>query len=319
MTLDDGTMTTNAKKRDARRESGITLSALRTFIAVVDAGSFSKAAADLGVSQPSVSIQLNSLERACKVLLLHRRPRLELTDAGRDLLVRARLIISRLEEFEGSVSELRALKRGRLLVGLSGPHVVMPLIASFVEAHPSIALATRIGNTGALLDDVAQCRIDVGIVAMADALASLACTRIADLKLALCVRRDDPLAKRRSIRAEQVAGLDFIMREPGSVTRLVAERVFAAARMAPSTRLEVTGREAMKEAIVAGLGVGVLFAHEADGDSRLVTVEFAEAPAQAGIYAVALRESLDIPAVSAFIEHLAAQGPMRRGSPSRRS
>ncbi|MBL8702053.1 MAG: LysR family transcriptional regulator [Alphaproteobacteria bacterium] len=312
-------MTRTPRKGDARRESGITLSALRTFVAVVDAGSFSRAAAALGVSQPSVSIQLNSLERACKVLLLHRRPRLELTDAGRDLLVRARLIISRLEEFEGSVSELRSLKRGRLIVGMSGPHVVMPLIASFVEAHPSIALETRIGNTSTLLDDVAQCRIDVGIVAMADASAGLACARIADLRLALCVRRDDPLARRKVVRAEQAGDLKFIMRERGSITRVVAERVFAAARVRPDTRFEVTGREAMKEAIVAGLGVGILFVHEADGDSRLATVEFADAAASAGIYAVAQRESLDIPAVGAFIDHLEAHGPLSRAQAVRRS
>lgn len=312
-------MTKKPRSGDARRETGISLGALRTFVTVVDAGSFSRAAAELGVSQPSVSIQLNSLERACKVLLLHRRPRLELTDAGRDLLVRARLIISRLQEFEGSVSELRELKRGRLSIGLSGPHVVMPLVASFVERHPSIVLSTRIGNTSTLLADVSQCRIDVAIVAMDAVAASLSCTRIADLRLALCVRRDDPLAKRRTVRPEQLAGLPFIMREEGSVTRLIAENVFGAARVRPTIRLEVTGREAMKEAIVAGLGLGVLFAHEVDGDSRLASVEFADASVGAGIYAVALKESLDIPAVGAFIDHLAAQGPLARAPGSRRS
>ena len=312
-------MTKSPQKRDVRRESGITLSALRTFVTVVDAGSFSKAAQDLGVSQPSVSIQLNSLERACNVLLLHRRPRLELTDAGRDLLVRARLIISRLEEFEGSVNELRALKRGRLSVGLSGPHVVMPLLAGFVEKHPSILLSTRIGNTSTLLADVAQCRIDVGIVAMAEEVPALSCTRIVDLQLALCVRRDHALAKRRVVRPRLLSTMPFIMREEGSVTRQIAERVFAASRVKPDIRLEVTGREAMKEAIVAGLGIGVLFAHETDGDSRLVAVEFADAPASAGIYAVALKESLDIPVVGAFIEHLAAHGKLPRQKAPRRS
>ena len=317
--MDDRAMTRRPRKGDARRESGLTLSALRTFVAIVDAGSFSRAADALGVSQPSVSIQLNSLERACKVLLLHRRPRLELTEAGRDLLVRARLIIARLEEFEASVGELGALERGRLVVGMSGPHLVMPLIASFVTAHPSIVLETRIGNTSTLLDDVAQCRIDVGIVALTEALASVACTRIADLRLALCVRRGDPMARRQMVRGDQIGGLQFIMRERGSITRVVAERVFAAARVAPVTRFEVTGREAMKEAIVAGLGVGLLFAHEAEGDSRLATIEFSDATAGAGIYAVAQKESLGIPAVGAFIAHLERQGPLRRGQPSRRS
>ena len=94
------------------------------------------------------------------------------------------------------------------------------------------------------------------------------------------------------------------MREEGSVTRQIAERIFAAARTRPSIRMEITGREAMKEAIVAGLGLGVLFAHETEGDSRLVPVEMAGTPPGAAIYAVTLGESLEIPVVRAFIEHV---------------
>jgi DNA-binding transcriptional LysR family regulator len=298
-----------------RRESGITLAALRTFIAVVEAGSFSRAAAAMGVSQPSVSSQLGGLERACGVPLLRRRPRLELTEAGRDLLVRARLIVSRLAEFESSLDALRDLRRGRISVGLSGPHVAMRRIASFTGAHPAITVAMRIGNTAALLEDVAQCRVDVALVALPAAVAGLACLRIFDLRLALCVRRDHALAGRGRIAGAEMEGLAFIRREDGSVTRQVAERVFAAAGVAPEVALEVIGREAMKEAIVAGLGVGVLFAHEAEGDGRLEAVEIAGAEARAGIYAVALEESLDIPTVRAFVDHLLGQyaGPWGAG------
>jgi len=212
---------------------------------------------ELSLDAPLLLQQIRELGTVGQDATAGGRTRIALTDAekaGRDLLVRARLIIARLEEFEASVGELGALERGRLVVGMSGPHLVMPLIASFVTAHPSIVLETRIGNTSTLLDDVAQCRIDVGIVALTEALASVACTRIADLRLALCVRRGDPMARRQMVRGDQIGGLQFIMRERGSITRVVAERVFAAARVAPVTRFEVTGREAMKEAIVAGLG-----------------------------------------------------------------
>jgi DNA-binding transcriptional LysR family regulator len=289
---------------EGRRDSGITLAALRTFVAVVDAGSLSKAAADLGVSQPSVSIQLAGLERACRVPLLRRRPRLDLTEAGRDLLVRARLILGRLDQFEVSVDALRTLRRGRLSVGLSGPHVAMPRIASFLAAHPGIVLSTRIGNTSALLGEVMQCRIDIAIVAMTAPASGLSCTRIHDLRLAVCVPRDHALARRSRVAPQALAGLPFIGREEGSVTRQVAERVCAAAGIRPELRFEVSGREAMKEAIVAGLGSGVLFHHEAEGDSRLATVEITGPEGRVGIYAVAMEESLDIPAVRSFVDHL---------------
>jgi DNA-binding transcriptional LysR family regulator len=221
--------------------------------------------------------------------------------------VRARLILGRLEQFEESVDALRTLQRGRLCVGLSGPHVAMVRIASFLAAHPGIALSTRIGNTAALLAEIGQCRVDVAMVAMAEPVPSLSCTRIHDLRLAVCVPAGHPLARQQRVKPEALAGLPFIGREEGSVTRQVAERVFAAAGMQPEQRFEVTGREAMKEAIVAGLGVGMLFAHEAEGDSRLATVEVAGPEGRAGIYAVAMAESLDVPVVRAFIDHLLAQ------------
>ena len=299
------------KTETVRRETGITLTALRTFVTVVEAESFSRAAELLGISQPGVSIQLHSLERACRVLLLRRRPRLALTEAGRDLFVRARLIISRLEEFEDSVGELRGLSHGRLSVGLSGPHIAMPLIGAFREAFPALRLTTRTGNTSALLADIGQCHIDVAIVALAAPVETLACTKVSDLRLALCVRRDDPLARRRRLKPRMLAGRGLIGREEGSVTRQLAERMMAAGRVKAEVLMEVTGREALKEAVVAGLGVGFLFAHEVEGDSRLTAIEF-EAPPRAAIYAVALRESLGIPAVRTFMDHVTSRPVLQR-------
>lgn len=297
--------------RTAPHESGITLAALRTFIAVVEAESFSRAAELLGVSQPSVSIQLHGLERACGVLLLRRRPKPALTDAGRDLFVRARLIVGRLREFEDSVGELRELKRGHLSVGLSGPHVALPLIGAFRRAFPAITLETRIGNTTALLADVGQCRIDVALVALAAPVAGLHCAKVTDLSLALCVPAGDPLARRRSLRPQDIRQRPIIQREDGSFTRRLAEGLLAAARVRPAVAMAVTGREALKEAVVAGLGLGFVFAHEVAGDSRLAAVAVEPSPA-AAIYAVALRESLEIPTVRTFIQHVATP-PAARG------
>lgn len=301
-------------KGGGRREGGITLSALRTFAAVVDAGSVSRAAASLGVSQPSVSIQLNGLEQACGVMLLRRRPTLALTEAGRDLLVRARLIVTRLEEFESSVHELRELRRGRLSIGLSAPHAAVPLIASFLARHPAISLTTAMGNTAMLLADVAQCRIDVGIMTMIEPAPALFCALIGTPRLSLCVRADDPLARRRSVRPDRLAARPLIMREQGSMTRQLVEASFAVAGVTPRVRLEIGSREAMKEVVAAGLGIGFIFADELSADSRLAAVELSGAPVDAGIYAVALKESLDIPAVGAFIDHVASATRPRQRS-----
>ena len=118
-----------------RREGGITVAALRAFVAVVEAGGFSAAAQMLGLSQPSVSAQVHNLEEACGLRLLHRRGRLELTEDGRTLLVRARLALARVDEFARAAGDLTALRGGRLVLGFSSPAFAMPLLARFSAAQ----------------------------------------------------------------------------------------------------------------------------------------------------------------------------------------
>jgi LysR family transcriptional regulator, low CO2-responsive transcriptional regulator len=292
-----------------RRDGGITLSALRTFVAVAEAGSVSRAAEAIGVSQPSVSIQLAGLEEACGVLLMRRKPTVALTEAGRDLFVRARLIISRLEEFEDSVNALRGLRRGRLSIGLSAPHWALPLIASFVQAHDGIAITTSLGNTATLLDDIARCRIDVGVMTLLGPEPPFACSRLAAPRLALCVRRDHPLADRAGLRPAELLGERFVMREEGSMTRRVLEAAFAAEGLVVPVAMVLGSREAQKEAVAAGLGVAALFDDEFACDPRLAAVPLVGELPDSGVYAVALRESLEIPAVRALLDHAAGFRP----------
>ena len=202
----------------ARQDSGVTLSGLRAFVAVTEAGSFSGAARALGVTQPSVSVQLAALERACGLLLCHRKPEVVLTQAGQDLFVRARLILSRVQEFEASVVDLQQAQ-GRLVVGLSTPHAAMPLIAGFSARWPDISLRTVLGNTTTLLEDVSRCRLDVAVMTMMQASAQLECVLVSSPRLTVCLRADDPLARRTSLRPADLLGRDFIAREAGSQTR----------------------------------------------------------------------------------------------------
>jgi len=289
-----------------RRAGGITLSALATFVAVIELGSVSRAAERLDVSQPSVSIQLDGLERACGVLLLHRRPKILLTEAGRDLYVRARQIVSRLEEFKQSVGDLRAMRRGRLSIGLSTPQIAMPLIGSFLEAHASVTLTTEIGNTTTLLAGIADCRFDVAIMTMVGPAPNLACLEVASPALGICVRVGDPLARRRKVRPQDLVDVPFVMREPGSMTRQLAESAFAAVGLTARVKLEIHSREAMKEAVAAGIGVGVLFAMDFANDPRLAFVELVGAPKHGSVFVVSLKESLEIPTVAAFLDHVQA-------------
>ena len=281
-----------------RREGGISLAALRCFVAVAEGGSLSRAAELLGISQPTVSVTLAGLERAAGTLLLHRRPRLLLTDAGRDMLVRARLVLSRMQELEGSVSAFRSLSRGSLAIGFSTPAFAMPMLARFLRDHPGIGVRTRLGNTAALLQALAACEIEVAVTTLIDPPDGLSCTAIAEQRLVACLPRD---AARRRITLDQLAQGPLVLREPGSMTRLMLERAFAAAGLAPQVRLEVGSREAAREAVAAGIGIGVVLDGELGEDGRLIAVPIEGPPIAGTVQAVALPESLDLPAVRAFI------------------
>ena len=283
----------------------MTLSGLRTFVAVVQARGLSGAARVLGVTQPSVSVQLAALERACGVLLCHRKPEFALTDAGADVFVRARLILSRVDEFESALDHLQQAA-GRVSVGLSTPHVAMPLLAGFRAAHPAISLQVSMGNTTTLLEEVARCRVDVAVMTLREPPPNLLCVKVASPRLAVCLRADHPLARRRTLRPADLAALEIIAREPGSQTRALFDETLARAGVKPRVVMEVGNREALREAVAAGLGVGMLFDNENGEDRRFALVPLQGVPHAPGVYAVALNESLGIPGVQALVEHLRA-------------
>jgi DNA-binding transcriptional LysR family regulator len=297
-------MTTRRGRPPGRREGEVTLGGLKSFVAVAEAQSFSGAAAALGVSQPTVSVQLAALEQACGVLLFHRKPQLTLTEAGADLFVRARLALSRVGEFEASARDLRTMQRGHLTLGLSTPHVALPILSAFMRTYPSVTVATSVGNTAELLEDVGKCRVDIGIMTLVEPPPNLACTLISAPRLALCMRHDDPLAGRTALHPRDVKDRGFIMREDGSMTRVVLEKAFAAHGVTPTVCLVLGSREAIKEAVAEGMGLGAIFENEVGPDPRLAKVALATAPVAHGVYAVCLKEALDIPAVRAFIDGL---------------
>ncbi len=287
----------------ARLDRGVTVSGLRTFVAVVQARGLSGAARALGVSQPSVSVQLSAFERACGVLLCHRKPEFALTDAGADVFVRARLILSRVDEFETALDDLQQAA-GRVTVGLSTPHVAMQLLASFRAAHPGIHLQVGMGNTTTLLEDVSRCRVDVALMTLLEPPAHLLCLKVASPRLAVCLRADDRLAGRKFLRPADLARRDVIAREPGSQTRTLFEDTLARAGVTPRVVMEVGNREAMREAVAAGLGIGMLFDNENGEDRRFALVPLQGVTRAPGVYAVALHESLGIPGVQSLMTHL---------------
>ena len=278
-------------------QGAIMVAALRAFVAVVNAGRFSAAGAALGLSQRSVSAQVQNLEDAFGLRLLHRRGRLKLTDDGRTLLVRARLALARIDEFSRAASDLTELRGGRLVPGFSTPAFALPLLARLTAAHPGVEIATRIANPASLLTDLAECRADVAVMACAAPPLDHAVVVLSQLRLGLAVPADDTLARRAGVSIDSF-GATQIQREPGSMTRALFEAARTAS--APMT-LVAPSREALKKAVAARLGYGVLFDGEIGPDPHLAFVPFTAPEAVAVVCAVARREMAEVPAVAALL------------------
>lgn len=295
-------------KPDAEKAAAaLTLNSLndvRAFVAVVEYGSFSLAARHLGVSQPAVSQRVRNFEVACGLRLLDRRSGVALADPGREIYHRARLVIARVDELEATASDLLGLKGGKLSVGYATPVFAIPLIAQFREKFPAIYIEYQFGNTAALFEGLRQCRLDVAVTSLLSVPQDLIARRIATQKLMLCVPNEHQLARETSVLISQITDVQLLIREPGSMTRTLAEQAFNRHGQFADKVITIPTREGVKEAVAAGLGFGFVLSGEFGSDPRLVAVEIRDAPEPVGVYLLCHSEAADLPAVESLLEML---------------
>lgn len=273
---------------------------VRAFVTVAETRSFSQAAQVLGLSQPTVSQRVQSLESLYGLRLLERRHGMALTAAGREIFNRARLLVSRADELDLLARDLIELKQGHLSIGFSTPHFAMPVIARVLEHHPRLEVDQTLGNTADLLAALQRCRIDVAVTTLDDPPGELRSQLIARQAPMICVPARHPWAERRRLEYAELAGASLVLREPGSMTRALFEASCAAVGVTLGRVMQVPSREAAKEAVVAGLGVGVVLDGETGSDRRLRAVALGDARARGGVYGVSLGEVTGLPTVEAF-------------------
>jgi len=276
---------------------------LRAFHAVASAGGFTRAATRLGVTQPTLSGQVKALEESYGVALIERRGRqLVLTEIGAALLDLTRRIFGLTEEAEQLLSAARGLERGHLRLGADAPYHVLPALGDFTRRYPKLRLSLTVGNSETLIRDLFDHRIDVAVVANLAPDARLHAVPVRRDRLVLFVPKRHPWARRKQVTPDQLAGERLVLREPGSSTRRVFETAMARAGIALEEVIEINSREAVREAVAAGLGVGVVSESEFGNDPRLVKVALAEADLGATEYVACLAERRELRLIRAFLE-----------------
>ena len=287
---------------------------LRAFHAVATAQSFTAAARALGVSQPAVSMQVRSLEEAYGVELLARgRRSVEPTELGRALLdaIRPMFIIE--SEAAELLGRAGGLLRGHLRVGADAPFVVVPMLAAFRTAHPRVSLSLSLGNSSDVLRELLDGRTDVAALSDRVEDPRLFAVAAARSRQVVVVAAGHPWASRRGVRLRDLHGVPMVMREEGSVTRRAFEAALRGAAVEPEIVMELGSREAIHEAVAAGIGAGVVIETERGHDARLVALPISDASIEHVEYVACLQERRRLRAVGAFFEHVPRLPRAKRG------
>ncbi len=233
---------------------------LEVFGAIAAAGGVRAAAVRLGLSQPAASMALAELERLLGARLFDRRQRrLHLNRLGRELLPRALEIVERLQEFGGGAAA--AAPHGALAVGASntiGNYLVGDLLGGFAAAHADVRIRLRVANSAEIVQGVLDFGLDVGCIEGPLMHADIERIAWRDDELKIVVRADDPLARTRRLRAADLRGRRWILRERGSATRSIFEEASRDVLGPLDVALELGQSEAIKQAVIAGLGVACL-------------------------------------------------------------
>lgn len=237
----------------------ITLTQLRSFLAVLRTGSITSAAEELVVTQPSVSAAVSALSRELGVELTQREGRsIRPSPAGEAFAPFAADVIGLLEQGgraarEAAEAEARELRLAA--VTTAGEHIVPPLIEAFAALHPEIKLTLDVGNRARVFERVRLHRSDVAIGGRPPG-EGVVGERFLDNPMVVITRPDDPLAGKRAVPIEELAERPWLVREEGSGTRIMTEEVLAANDMDPPL-LTLGSNGAIKQGARSGLGVSL--------------------------------------------------------------
>ena len=240
-----------------------TLHQLRIFLAVARQGSFARAAEELHLSPPTLSLQVKQLsETVGQPLFEQLGKKIYLTAAGQTLAEACQDVEARMERLSQDLAALSGVEKGSLKLAIltTVKYTVPKLLGGFCAAHPGIDVAMLVGNREMLLQRLASNQDDLYIMGQPPEQMDVVCEDFADNPLVLVAPPNHPLVGKKRIAPQRLINEPFIMREPGSGTRLTAERFFNSNGVQLRNRLEVGSNEAIKQTVAGGLGLAVLSA-----------------------------------------------------------
>ena len=241
-----------------------TLHQLKVFETVARNGSFTRAAEELLITQPTVSSQVKQLTKSVGLPLFEQIGKsLYLTDAGRELLATCQDVFEKLNNFEIKIADLKGTKQGQLNLAVitTAKYFVPRLLGPFCQNYPGIDVALKVTNHQEIQQRMLDNRDDLYVVSNPNTDIDLTSKSFLNNPLVVVARKDHPLATKKNINLKELNDQPFIMREQGSGTRDAIYQLFAKHNISVKVKLELGSNEAIKQAISGGLGISILSEH----------------------------------------------------------
>lgn len=281
----------------------INRSCLAAFHAVAQSESFTRAARAQNVSQPTLSAQVRTLEENYGVRLFDRIGRqVRLTPLGQSLYVITARMFAAEDEAQALLDGTRTLMRGHLRIAADSATLVMPALARLRDRASGMTFSISIGNSTEVVDRIMNYEADVAITARLNSDPRLHSVRLRSDRLVSFVAVGHPLAIHNAIPIEGFAGQDLVLRERGSITREVFESRLSELGIKPANLLEVQTREAVREAVSAGFGIGIVFDAEFREDALLRRLAITGTDFEVAEFATCRAERRRLPLVRTFFE-----------------
>jgi len=292
-------------KAQTRHQNALSLVQLRALEAVIRVGSFSAAAKEIGVSQPSISNHVQGLEARFKTRLLAKSGySISPTPALESLLPKIRAVLALIEDLETELSHQKELAAGELRIGYSTYQLAIPQISGFMSLHPDITIEARALATQDIIDLIASGDIDIGFVTGREIPDSFDGVLLVQTRIVIAAPPDHPLTKKKKVTWADVEALPLLQREGASGTRKIFEAAATVADVKPHTILALGSWGSIATLIRSGVGVGIALEAEITERDGCVALQIDDRTLVANHYVVWQKDMAKVAAIEAFRESL---------------
>lgn len=290
-----------------------TIRQLEIFLQVYDLGSIKAASESLHLTQPTVSMQLKKLSEAIGMPLYERVGRgRKFTDAGRALAGTAREVLGSFERLDMELSELRGARAGTLRIAVvsTSKYFIPHLLGSFCEQYPQVDVQFKVGNREQIIKRLHEGLDDLYVFSHPPEDADIVSTDFLPNPLVAIAPLNHPLAETPGLTLSDLAAQPFLMREAGSGTRHAIEQHLRRHGSRLNVKMTIESNEAIKHAVMSGLGISILSAHTLSfgGRAGLVELSVRELPIESTWYLVRLRTRRLSLIARSFLDYLQQEG-----------